>query len=242
MSKIIAVKDEAFAAVLLELAAFDTPLVANTLSRLAIAPAHELYMGGAIQCVTPKLAPTVGIAFTCEMDTSTPSGDADMSLFWRQLDAINTCSMSVIWVVKTKGSRPDHECVLGDGMAKTLHAAGCIGIVTDGGVRDVQGMIDVPFAAYCRGRVVHHCAMRVRIIDEPVDIGGIVVHPGDVLHADSEGVIRVPRQRIFELPQACVLLRQAEAEIHENLSRTDLSIENKRNCAATIFARYGFLS
>jgi regulator of RNase E activity RraA len=159
-----------------QLAEYDTALIANTIGYLDPTPDHEFYMGGSIASVTPALGPTVGVAVTCEVDTSTPGGSAHMDLYFQMLKEMKTMNVPVVLVAKTVGSRPDHECVLGDGMAKMLFGVGCVGCVTDGGVRDVEGMLTVPFAAYCRGRTIHHCAIRFKTINQPIEIGGITVN------------------------------------------------------------------
>ena len=221
---------------------FDTALLANTIGYIDPTPAHEYYMAGTIQSVTPALGPTVGIAYTCEMDTSTPEGDADMDLYWRQLEEIDREELPVLWVVKTVGDRPDHECVLGDGMAKTLHAAGCIGAVTDGGVRDVVGLLTIPFAAYCRLKTIHHTNMRVRSVGQPVHLGGITIRTGDVLHADSGGVIRVPRGSIDALPGKAIRMLAFERDAHLLLRRADLTPAQKRDRVGAMLRDYGFSS
>jgi len=119
--------------ILQQLADFDTALLANTIGYIDPTPPKLWYMGGSIQSLTPTLGPTVGAAVTCEMDTSSPEGDAHLEPYLDQVDAIRAMEEPAIWVVKAVGSRPDHECIMGDGMAKSLYAAGCVGIVTDGG-------------------------------------------------------------------------------------------------------------
>src|ERR1019366_3898072 len=173
--------------ILQQLADFDTALVANTIGYVDATPVHEYYLGRTIASLTPTLGPTVGVAVTCEMDTSTPGNEADVDPFYEQVRAIERMAEPVVWVVKAVGSRPDHECVLGDGMAKLLHSAGCVGIVTDGGVRDVEGLLTVPFAAYARGRTIHHCAYRFPRVNQPVEIGGGTIRPGDVMHPQIRG-------------------------------------------------------
>jgi len=223
-----------------ELGDFDTALLANTIGYIDATPAHELYMAGSIQSATPALGPTVGVAITCEMDTSSPGNKADVAGYWEQLEQMSESALPTVWVVKAVGSRPDHECIIGDGMAKTLSAVGCVGLVTDGGVRDIKGLLSVPFAVYCRGKTIHHTALRVKRINVPVEIGGITIRPGDVIHANDEGVIRIPSTCLETLAQSAVRMRAFEHEAHLALRRTDLSFEEKRAQVGAMIAKYGF--
>ena len=223
-----------------QLADFDTALVANTIGYIDPTTPDHWYMGGMIQSVTPTLGPTVGIASICEVDSSTPGGQADTDEFYRQLDELSRSELPVVWVVKAVGSRPDHECILGDGMAKQLASIGCVGIVTDGGVRDIDGLLSIPFAAYCRGPVIHHCALRIRPAKQPVDIGGITVQGGDVIHANKEGVIKIPTGCIEQLPERAVAMRAFEHTVHKQLRRTDIDNDEKMKALAEIKETYGF--
>ena len=161
-----------------DLAEYDAALLANTIGYIDPTPAEEIYMSRQIQCQPPAKGPMVGIAVTCEMDSSTPGGEPDFEAFYGLLEEIQRVGAAAVWVVKTVGSRPDHECVLGDGTAKELYSAGCIGAVTDGGVRDVAGYASVPFHAFAQGRTIHHTALRFRHVNQPVAIGGLTIRTG----------------------------------------------------------------
>lgn len=127
-------------------------------------------------------------------------------------------------------------------MAKLLHTSGCVGVVTDGGVRDIRGLEAIPFAAYCRGTVVHHCPLRIRTTNQPIEIGGVKVAPGDLIHANFEGVIRIPRGCAAALPEAATRMRACEHEAHLLFRRTDLPNVEKRARVDRVFTKYGFTS
>jgi 4-hydroxy-4-methyl-2-oxoglutarate aldolase len=219
---------------------FDTALLANTIGYIDPTPPFHYYMGSSIRSMTPEIGPTVGIAVTCEMDTSTPTGKPDLAGYWQQLNEMSRLDLPFVWVVKCVGSRPDHECVIGDGMAKALFAVGCVGVVTNGGVRDVSGLRTVPMAAYARGTTIHHAALRVVRRDRPIRIGGITVSSGDVIHANAEGVIRIPLGCLSPLADRAVEMRAFEHAAHQILRRTDFSQGEKQRLVGEALVSYGF--
>lgn len=219
---------------------FDTALIANTIGAIDPTPAHEYYMGGSIASLTPSLGPTVGVALTCELDTSTPGAKPQMEPWYELLKLMEKSADPTVLVIKTTGPRPDHECVIGDGMAKMMDSLGCIGLVTDGGVRDIEGIMTVPFAVYARQRTIHHCALRFGRINVPVEVGGITVSPGDVIHANIGGVLRIPPGCLAELPARATAMSAFEHDTHCVWRQAGVSIDEKRRAVADLLVKYGF--
>jgi len=197
-------------------------------------------MGGSIKCQTPAYGPMIGTAVTCEMDTSSPGGDVAINLFFQQLEHLQEMEEPAVWVVKAVGSRPDHECILGDGMAKNLYSMGCTGVVTDGGLRDLAGFAMVPFHAFARGTVIHHTPMRFISINKPVEVGGITIKTGDTIHGSSEGVIRIPKSCIEKLPERAAKMRAFEHEAHFLCRQPEINPREKAVKIRELLVEYGF--
>ncbi len=218
---------------------FDSALLANTMDYFDPTPTAQCYLSGEIQSVTPTLGPAVGAAVTMQMDSSTPDGVFDNDSYWQFAEQMEGMEEPSILVIQVVGSRPEHECVAGDGMAKTLLAAGCVGLVTNGRVRDVAALHTVPFSIHAAGRCVQHCAIRVKAINEPVEVGGLTISPGDILHAGADGVLRLPHSALDNLIEGAPKLAFVEHLAHSVLRRTDASVAEKRKAVDHIYRENG---
>jgi hypothetical protein len=74
----------------------------------------------------------------------------------------------------------------------------------------------------------------------PVELGGVTIHDGDVLHANAEGVILIPKSCLEALPARAVQMLAFENEAHIVLRRTDVQVAEKRSQVASLLERYGF--
>ena len=223
-----------------ELREFDTALIANTIGYIDPTPPHETYLGGSIQSVTPSLGPTVGVAVTCELDSSTPHNQASPEPYLRQLDQICQIAEPVVWVVKTVGSRPDHECVLGDGMAKD---DGRRRLYRRGHRRRRQGRgrtAEHPLCRLLQGQDHPPLCAQLRP-DQPAG-GGRRHHHPNRRHPPRQrrGGDSNPAACLERLPAMAVKMRSFEQDAHRFLRQTDLSPRAKRLRVSEILEEYGF--
>jgi 4-hydroxy-4-methyl-2-oxoglutarate aldolase len=103
---------------------------------------------------------------------------------------------------------------------------GVLGLVIDGGARDSDALERLAFPVFARGRsilrTVKHEPGRV---GEPVVAGGAVVRRGDVVVADTDGVVTIRAERLDEVLAASRARVEREREIMERLAAGELTLD-----------------
>lgn len=111
---------------------------------------------------------------------------------------------------------------------------GVAGLVVDGGVRDIDEMVEHEFPVFARHPVATtgRTRLKVNAINVPIEIDGVGVHPGDVIVADSTGIVVVPSEHagpVAELAERYASEdRNAEAEIRAGLGFSDAMAKFRR--------------
>jgi len=115
--------------------------------------------------------------------------------------AVETCRPGDILIVTT--TSPSTDGMIGELLATSLRAHGVIGIVTAAGIRDVAELRAMEFPVWARA-VNPQGTVKASpgSVNVPVVCGGQIVHPGDAIVADDDGVVVVPRDRCAEVLEA----------------------------------------
>lgn len=150
-----------------------------------------------------------------------------------ELQAVDGCNPDDVLICAAGGST--RSGIWGELLSTAARNSGCVGTIVDGAVRDVAKMTAMGFAVFARGTCVYDSVHRQRVIDVdvPVEIDGVVFRRGDLVIADVDGVVVVPR----EVEQDAI--RRAWEKIHaEDRTRDEIRAGTK---AVAVFAKYGIL-
>ncbi|HYB91696.1 MAG TPA: RraA family protein [Candidatus Binataceae bacterium] len=193
-------------AILAELAGFTTPSVANGVETFNVRPRDEGFMDGTVRCIFPNLPTMVGYAVTARIHAASQGDRVAPAELWKHAVSMPTPR---IVVIEDLDDPPGVGSFWGEVNANVFRALGCIGVVTNGGVRDLREMEALGFHAFAGSICVSHAYVRVVEVGIPVKVGGLTVRPGELLHGDRHGVMNVPVEIARELPAA---IRGVEAD------------------------------
>ena len=206
----------------------DTPTIANAIEAFNVRNNTEGFMGWDIRCMFPELGVMVGYAVTATLDTVTTGKVHDDDARFKFFEAIGDSTRPVVAVTKDVSPRPHHGCHFGDGMANTAMRLGAIGLVTDGGVRDVDTVREMGFHYFAPGMVPAHGNHGFVEAQVPVEISGVLVNPGDLIHADVNGVITIPREVVPKVIEQAREVHRREAEGMARVKSDDFTVESLR--------------
>jgi regulator of RNase E activity RraA len=169
--------------------------VASVSDALEQLTGKRMYMSHRMRPIfTAKFA---GFARTVQLKRD--EGNSDPAALNGMLEAIDQGSTDSVYVMAVE----DGADIAGMGglMGTAMSARGYAGAVIDGGVRDVAYLQKIGFPVFATGIVpstsVHHYRFAGSQI--PVSCDGVVVNPGDIITADSDGVVAVPAAKAQEV-------------------------------------------
>jgi regulator of RNase E activity RraA len=219
---------------------YDTPTVCNVVELFDLRPRHNGYMDGRIQSCYPKLPPMVGFASTATFRSAAPPSSGNVySGLDQQVASFADLPGPPVVVFQDLDS-PVASATFGEVMCTTDKTFGAVGLITSGAGRDLDQVEVLNFPCFTAGTICAHGYCHIPSINVPVHVGGVMIHPGDLLHGDRNGVTTIPLAVAAAVAQGCAELMAAEAIVMDYLKAGNVNPKGfaaaRNECKAMIDA------
>jgi regulator of RNase E activity RraA len=218
---------------------YDTPTVLNAIELFDVRPRHEGFADGRIRACFPEMGPVVGYATTATFTSAraAQAGDAYATIADQVAAFEREVSRPRVVVFQDIDPEPV-GATFGEVMCTVYKAFGCVGLVTSGGARDLDQVRRLGFPCWSSSVIASHAWCRIVDVNVEVDVAGMTVRPGDIVHADCNGVALVPREIAEEVAIASGLLAEAEYVVLEYARRPGVEVEGLRSAYAQTKKRF----
>jgi regulator of RNase E activity RraA len=208
------------------LADLDTCTVSNAIERLNVRLRNEGFISGTAHCQFPNLGPMVGYAATGRIRTASPPMTHrcyyDRMDWWSYVASLPEPRVIVLQDVEPT---PGVGAFVGEIHASIGRALNCLGCVTNGAVRDLPAVEALGFKLFAGCVAVSHSYAHIIEFGEPVEIGGLKIQSGDLIHGDRHGVLTVPIEAAAAIPGEAAKILQEEAALLRFCASPQFSLE-----------------
>jgi regulator of RNase E activity RraA len=215
-----------------QLRRFSTCLVASAIETFQVRLPNTGFSDSSIRCIFEDLPPIVGYAATARVRTADPPMEGggyvyDRTDWWKEILAVPAPRIVVIQDVD---SHPGLGAFVGEVHANVLQALDCVGVVTNGAVRDLNVIEGSGFQMFAGNVSVSHAYAHIFDFGGPVDVARMHFRPGDLLHADRHGVLSIPAEIADRIPPVATEIRECRHRIVDTCRCSGFSIEKLGEC------------
>ena len=210
---------------------FDTPTITNVIAtfpgdkELCLGLYHPWegywYTDQSLKCIYPEIGPRAGFAVTCVYGL--PDASFNRLSIKDVFRAIDKAPKPAIVVIKQ--DLPDNikniSGLSGGNMTNAFASLGAIGAISDGPSRDIDEIRPMGFQYMLTGVCAGHGPYSIRSVGEPVEVCGMRVANGDIIHMDSNGAVKFPREYLAEILKLATILAEREEKKVKNLASTN---------------------
>jgi regulator of RNase E activity RraA len=193
---------------------FDTCTIANAIEHFGVRLRNEGFTRPGLHCVTGGLPRLLGYAATSKIRSADPPLTGhfyfDRTDWWAAIEQLPVPRIAVIQDVDTSSGVGS---AFGEIHAAILKAFQCDGAITNGAVRDVSKIAELPFPAFASSVSVSHSYSHMVSYGCPVEIFGLQIEYGSLLYADCHGAISIPAEIAGDLPRVAAEIRAKERRI-----------------------------
>lgn len=207
----------------------DTPTVANAIEILKVRPRTEGFPSVDLRCLFPELGVMCGYAVTAQVETVSTGNAIEEERFVELFEAVEKTPKPSVVVTQEIGRNPGWAAHAGEVMSTIFSKLGAIGLISDCGVRDLSAVRRVPFHYFARGAVSSHAHFRIVRSNVPVEVLGMTVQPGMLLHGDENGVITIPEEKRESLRAAIEQVLAGERKLLDFVGQDDFRASFLRN-------------
>jgi len=203
--------------------------VADAIDSFNVRLRNEGYMDPSVRCVFSNLGPMVGYAATARIRTSEPPMAErpypNRTEWWNY---VLTIPAPRIVVIEDLDRQPGRGSCAGEVHAHIYKALGCAGLVTNGAVRDLEAAESIGFCFFAGNVAVSRAYYHMLEFGGPVEVGSLTIRPGDLLHGDRHGVIRIPSSIARDIPAYAAKVAALERQILKITDSPSPSLEELR--------------
>jgi regulator of RNase E activity RraA len=211
-----------------QLRRFDTPTIVNALEVVKGGRFTTGFTRRQLIAAFPNLPPVVGRARTAMIRTASPfDAGARRERQLAYYEHLAQPRPPTIAVVQDIDHEPGLGAFWGEVNSNVHWGLGCVGALTNGAMRDLDTMCP-EFQCLAGSLSPSHAFAQVVDIGIRVDIFGMIVADGDIIHADRHGAVVIPNDALDKLPAAIDLMARREKVILDAARAPDFNMEKLR--------------